>query len=135
MTTWYPEYVKFIEEMRTAPFEWGKNDCGLAWAGRFVEIVTGEKPDVKVRSYKTKRGAVRAMRELGYKNLKDAAADVLNREPQHPSRGSLGDLALIKSDGALGYAFGIVNGERVFFRDENGIGTVDLLEASCIFKL
>lgn len=134
MTTWYPEYVKFIEEMRAKPFRWGEDDCGPAWAGRMVEIVTGKNP-VAPGKYVSPRGAVRAMRKMGYSNLKEATESILGKPSQHPSMGAIGDIALIKDDGPFGYAFGIVNGERVFFRQENGLGTKDLLEAECIFKL
>lgn len=135
MPEWYLEYVKFIEDMRARPFAWGDDDCGIAWAGKLVEIVRGEPLKLKVPSYVTPTGAVRAMRKLGYDNLRDAAEGILGVPSQHPSTGAIGDLALIKTDGAIGYAFGIVNGERVFFRQESGIGTVDLLEVECIFKL
>lgn len=133
---WYPEYVKFIESMHNEPFEWGVNDCGPAWAGRFVEIVTGENlVPASLSRYATARGALRAMRKLGYNDLKEVAVDILGSEPLHPSRGCLGDLALIKDDTPFKYSFGAVNGERVFYRHEGGVGTKDLLEAECVFKL
>lgn len=136
MTVWYPKYVEFIDEMRHRPFTWGSDDCGIAWAARLVEIVRGENPmrDVEL-NYVSERGAIRALRKLGYDDLKEAAEDILKTPPSHPSTAKLGDLALIKTDGPFGYAFGAVNGERVFYRQENGIGTTDLLEAECIFKL
>lgn len=136
MTAWYPEYVKFIDEMRTKPFVWGTDDCGPAWAGRLVEIVTGENPVAKhMGTYKTPRGAIGKMKRLGFNDLREATETILGKAPQHPSTGCLGDLALIRDDTPFGYAFGVVNGERIFFRSENGIGTKDLLEAECIFKL
>lgn len=135
---WYTRYVAFIEEMRQEPFVWGTADCGPAWVGRAVEVITDQpNPAAEyIGKYKTARGALRLMRKLGYKDLREAASIMLDRPYQHPSRGAIGDIALIKSeDGGFGYSFGIVNGERVFFRREDGIGTVDLLEAECIFKL
>lgn len=135
MHSWYPEYVKFIDDTRNTPFEWGKNDCGIAWAGKIVEIVRGEPLDIEMGNYSTPIGAVRTMRKMGYANLREAAEGILGVTSHHPSMGAIGDLALIKTDDAFGYAFGIVNGERVFFRQESGIGTLDLLEAECIFKL
>lgn len=135
MLDWYPKHVEFIETMRRVPFEWGTADCGPAWVGEYVKIVTGVNPVEGRFNYKTERGAIRAMRKAGYDNLKDAATDILGKTPQHPSSGCIGDIALIKTEGPFGYAFGIVNGERVFFRREDGIGTVDLLETECIFKL
>lgn len=101
-----------------------------------VEIVTGENPVKDIMgSYSTPLGALRKLRKLGYDNLREATESILGKTGQHPSRGSIGDLALLKTDDTFGYAFGIVNGERIFFRHEAGVGTKDLLEAECIFKL
>jgi hypothetical protein len=135
---WYTRYVDFIEEMRQTPFEWGVNDCGPAWAGRVVEVITDRENPVAdaIGRYKSARGGVRLMRKMGYTDLREAASDMLGQPYQHPSRGVIGDIALIKTpDGGFGYSFGIVNGERVFFRREDGIGTVDLLETECVFNL
>lgn len=134
---WYPEYVNFINEMRQTPFEWGTNDCGASWVGRVIEIVTGKNPfaDLDLGNYSTAIGAVRAMRKLGYSNLREATEHVLGKPSQHPVTGAIGDIALIRDESPFGYAFGVVNGERIFFRTESGLGTADLLEAECIFKL
>lgn len=136
-TDWYTRYVAFIEDMRQKPFEWGTADCGPAWAGQLIEVVTERDNPVAetVGTYKSRKGALQKMKKLGYDNLKDAAESILGIPSQHPSMGAIGDLALIKTDDKFGYSFGVVNGERVFFRREDGIGTTDLLEAECIFKL
>lgn len=134
---WHSRYVEFIDEMRRVPFEWGTNDCGAGWAGRVIEVLTGEKNPAAlyVGRYSTALGAIRMMNNDGFDDLKELATFILNREPEHPSRGYIGDIALIEDDSPFGYALGIVNGERVFFRREDGIGTVDLLECDSIFKV
>lgn len=133
---WYVKYNEFVNDMRHTPFEWGKNDCGPSWAGRLVATLRGcENPAAEFSGrYKTPIGAVRVMRESGFQDLKEAVTHYLG-EPQHPSRGYIGDIALIRDDSSFRYSLGIVNGERVFFRREDGIGTVDLLECDCIFKV
>lgn len=135
---WYTRYVAFIEEMRQKPFKWGDADCGPAWVGQVVEVITDQPNPVAhlTGKYRSARGALRVMRDMGYADLREAASDILGKPYQHPSTGAIGDIALIKNEaGGFGYSFGIVNGERVFFRREDGIGTVDLLETECIFKL
>lgn len=134
---WHSRYVSFIEELRYVPFEWGTNDCGPSWAGRVYEVLTDEpNPAAEyIGRYKSMRGAVRVMRNAGFNDLKEAAEASFG-EMQHPSRGYIGDIALIHDeDSPFGYMFGIVNGERAFFRRPDGIGTVDMSELEGIFKI
>lgn len=135
---WHSRYNDFIEKMRQTPFEWGKNDCGPAWAGQVVSVLTGEENPAKEFSgkYKTVRGAVKVMKESNCSDLKELATKTLNVTPTHPSQGYIGDIAVIAApETPFGYSFGIVNGERVFFRTEKGVGTLDLLECDSVFKL
>lgn len=133
---WHSRYVAFIDEMRTTPFEWGTNDCGPAWAGRVVEVLTeSENPFIDYQGrYTTMRGAIRLLRNSEWNNLKDFIASKLGK-PLAPMNGYIGDIAAIKDDSAFGYSLGIVNGERVFFRRPEGIGTLDLLECDSVFKI
>lgn len=133
---WHSRYNEFIEQMRRTPFQWGVNDCGPAWAGYAVSVLTGEKnPLHKYEGkYTDALGAVRVMRDAGFDDLKALMAAELG-EPVHPSRGYIGDIAVIKDETPFKYSLGIVNGERVFFRTENGIGTLDLLECDSVFKV
>lgn len=133
---WCVKYTEFIEKMRKTPFRWGTNDCGPSWAGEAVATMTGRENPLGryTGTYNSKKTAVKVMREAGFENLKDLMAAELG-EPLHPSRGYIGDIAVIHDDSELKYSLGIVNGERVFFRTKDGIGTLDLLECDSIFKV
>jgi hypothetical protein len=132
---WHSRFVAFIEEMRRAPFEWG-SDCGPSFAGRNVTVLTGEPNPVEeyIGTYSTRAGAIRKMKELGFSDLKQAVASFLG-EPVHPSMGYTGDIACIPDNSPLGYSLGIVNGERIFFRRPDGVGTLGLLDAESVFKI
>jgi hypothetical protein len=73
------------------------------------------------------------MRQAGFRNLADMVAVML---PEiHPSEARIGDIAAIEIDTPFGYALGVVNGERVFVLREDGMGTVDLLDAKRAFRV
>lgn len=133
---WNVRYHEFIEKMRKVPFKWGTDDCGPAWVGEAVATLTGrDNPLGKyIGAYRSSNGAYRTMIDAGFSDLKELVAAELG-EPQHPSTGYIGDIAVIKDDSKLGYSLGIVNGERVFFRTKTGIGTMDLMECDSIFKV
>lgn len=133
---WHSRYNDFIEKMRQTPFEWGKNDCGPAWAGQVVSVLTGEENPLQkyADKYDNAMGAARTMKDSGFDDLKELVTAELG-ESIHPSKGYIGDIAVIKDDTPFKYSLGIVNGERVFFRTENGIGTLDLLECDSVFKV
>lgn len=134
---WFERYCDFINEMRKIPFKWGVNDCGPAWAGAVVALIRGSENPMGsyMGKYKSAIGAARVMRKDGFSDLKELMSAKLGAEPQHPSTGVIGDIALIRDDSPFGYSLGIVNGERVFFKTENGIGTMGLLECESIFKV
>lgn len=131
---WHSRYVAFIDEMMRTPFEWGTNDCGASWAGQAIEAITGENPwKASIGKYKTAKGALRHMKAQGANNLAEVVEQKLVK--YHPAFGVIGDIAAISDDSPFGYSLGIVNGERIFTRREDGIGTVDLLAAKWIFKI
>lgn len=133
---WNVRYHAFIESMRKVPFKWGAHDCGPAWAGEAVSVMTGQdNPLGKYKGkYKSLKGAISVMKDAGFSDLKELVAAELG-EPVHPSMGYIGDIAVLHDESELKYSLGIVNGERVFFRTKDGIGTVDLLECDSIFKV
>lgn len=133
---WHSRFVDFINKMRFEPFAWSTGDCGPAWAGAALEALTGEPNPVAsyIGTYDTRAGAIRAMKEAGFTDLKQAVAAFLG-EPVHPSRGYTGDIAVIPEPSPLGYLIGIVNGDRIFVRRPDGIGTLGLLEAESVFKI
>lgn len=131
---WHPRLIRAVEQVRRQPLEWGDSDCGMDWAGRAVEAVTGVNPaaDLKPR-YKTPKGALAFLA----RHKAASPADLVGRYlPEiHPSRAVLGDIAAIKTDDAFGYALGIVNGATVMVRGPDGVRVVDLLEADRAFAV
>lgn len=53
------------------PFVWGERDCAVV-AADMVRELTGAAPVENWPRYKTARGAMRAVKQLGYDNLVDA---------------------------------------------------------------
>lgn len=130
---WHSRFVAMIDEVRREPFAWDSADCSKAWVGRLVHELTGVDHTKDFGKYSTLKGAVKVMKSKGVKNLADLIALYL---PEiHPSQAYIGDIATIKDDSPFGYALGIVNGDRIFVRREDGVGTVDLLEADRAFKV
>ena len=132
---WRARFEAAIDEIKYVPFDWSEqHDCGPGLAGRLVLAMTGEDMVAPWRgSYRTMHGALRVMQNEGFENLADMVAAML---PEiHPSRAQVGDLAAFPVDTAFGYALGVVNGERVFVLRPEGIGTMDLLQATRAFKV
>lgn len=122
-----------IDAVRRAPFVWGENDC-MTLAGRVARALTGSNPfEDWTRRYTTKTGAMRVLRSSGFDSVADGVAEVLPEV--HPSQAHVGDIGLIETDDALGFAFGVINGERVFVMREDGIGTVDRMVLTRCFRI
>jgi hypothetical protein len=131
---WHSRLIRAVEEVRRAPLVWGASDCGLDWAGRAVLAVTGQNPAAGLKPrYKTAQGALAFLRGQKVENLADLVARFL---PEiHPSRAVIGDIAAIKTDDAFGFALGIVNGETILVRGEDGVRVLNLLDADRAFAV
>lgn len=131
---WRGPFEALIDDIKAKPFVWGENDCGPALAGRMVEALTGQDLCGEYRGrYRSRRGALKLMREAGFDDLADLVATKL---PEiHISQATVGDIAAIPVDTPFRHALGVVNGERVFVLTANGIGTVDLFDAARAFKV
>lgn len=131
---WHSRLIRAVEDVRRDPLVWGASDCGMDWAGRAVEAVTGINPAAGLKPrYSTAKGALAFMRRQKVDNLGDLVARYL---PEiHPSRAALGDIAAIKTDDAFGYALGIVNGATIMVRGETGVRVIDLLNADRAFAV
>ena len=132
---WRGRLDTVLDEYRRTAFDWKTFNCGHL-AHSCVLAVTGVSLARtvlgKARSLPT---AVSAVRKAGFDNLGDYGASLL---PEiHPSRANVGDIAAIPKDGPLGYSLGVVTGERIFVigQDFDGLGTVDLLDATRAFKV
>lgn len=130
---WHARYVTFISEMRRQPFSWqSASDCGVAWVGGAIEALTGERV-IDTPKYSTAAGALRFMKRRGVESAADFVGLYLPEIPV--CRAYIGDIAAIPDHTPFGFALGIVNGDRIFTRREDGIGTVDLLQAKRAFKI
>lgn len=131
---WRACFVAEIDRLKRTPFAWGSHDCGPGLAGNLVLAITGVDCAAQFRGeYSTAAGALKTMKAAGFDNLADLVASML---PEiHPSEAGIGDIAAVPHEGPLGYALGVVNGERIFVLRESGLGTVDLLDAKRAFKV
>lgn len=133
---WRARYEATIDAIRVSPAvgEWGAGDCLTGLVGPVVEALTGADPFARFRGrYKTARGALGIMRRSGFANLADLVASDL---PEiHPSECRVGDIVAIPSDDDFAYALGVVNGERAFVLQTNGLATRDMSEAVRAFRV
>ena len=135
LNDWRARFDAACDEMRLKPFEWGGNDCAAGLAANLVLALTGVDVAADYRGrYKTRAGALRAMKAAGFASLGDLAASFLP-EHEHPSMARVGDIVTVETADAFGEGFGVVNGERVFVLTEHGFGTVDRSLANRAFKV
>ncbi|USJ24733.1 DUF6950 family protein [Ensifer adhaerens] len=133
---WYPRLVDYVSRVRSLPFEYGQHDCALFAAGA-VKAMTGKDPAAKLRGkYSTLAGGLKKLRRLGFANHADFAASILPEVIEGPAFGQIGDIAALDlGNGA--WSLGLVQGSRIFVTqpDSAGLGTVDLLTASRLFRV
>lgn len=131
---WRARFAAEIDRLKHTPFAWGAHDCGPGLAGNLVLAITGVDCAAQWRgAYASPSEGLSVMRDAGFENLGDMVAAML---PEiHPSEARIGDVAAIEVSSPFGYALGVVNGERIFVLREDGMGTVDLLDAKRAFRV
>lgn len=132
---WRARLDRAIDDIRGRPFDWAtQHDCGIGLAGSVVFAITGTDIAAPWRgAYRTRLGALRAMKRAGFGDLAALVASLL---PEcHSSRARIGDLAACPAATAFGWALGVVNGERIFVLRDDGIGTIGLLDAQRAFRV
>lgn len=118
---WAARLADFIDGAKREAFAWGDGDCVMGWAARAVEAQTGVDPAAEFRGrYATVAGARRALKKTGAADLLECVAAFLPAY-DHPSQAQMGDIAAIRTDGPFGFTLGIVNGETILVRGENGM--------------
>jgi len=99
---WEAALGAFLAACEGRPYAWGEHDCALFAAGA-VQAMTGADPAAAFRGrYRSKRGAAKALRELGAGTL-EATIDGLF-ETITPAFAQRGDLVL--HEGAVGVSAG-----------------------------
>jgi hypothetical protein len=131
---WRRRFADEIDRLWRTPFDWDGHECVIGLAGNMALAITGVDCAAEYRgTYKTAAGALKVMRAAGYENVADMVGAML---PEiHPSLAHVGDIAAIPMDSPFGFALGVVNGERILVLMPDGIGTVDLLDATRAFKV
>lgn len=75
---------------RSAPFDWGKSDCGLL-VGDVVHAMTGWDPMPDIRGYHDERSCLTRILAAGYKSTHDLIRDRFEEIPvAKAARGDLG---------------------------------------------
>lgn len=92
----WPERLNdFLEGRRERPFSWGSNDCAL-FAADAIHAITGEDVAAKWRGYRSERGALTRIRDLGGLRGAALAAGLVEKCIGLAQRG---DVVLVMNDG------------------------------------
>lgn len=125
LSNWPSRLDRFLTATVEKKHQYGINDCFLFF-GAGVEAVTGVDVTAKYRGkYTSHAEGIALAEEHGFKDHIDWAKSLF--KVKHPSRGTTGDGAIVPID--TGLALGMISGSRVFLIGENGLKTVDLLDA------
>lgn len=138
---WRSRMHAFIAEVGATPFDWKSFECGVAWAGRHVELMTGADVAAPFRGrFKDEVSALRMIRKAGFADLGELVSSLLEEhlgEDGKPasSRARTGDVAGIATSSKVGMSLGIVSGSRILTVGLRGYETVDLLKADRAWKV
>lgn len=130
---WRTRLVAAVDDFRGAPFAWdGAHDCGMFFAD-VVLAVTGTDIAEPLRGrYRSKAGAFRALRSLGFDDHVAYVASLLP-EIDNPAMARAGDGAVIET--ADGPALAIVAGATISCYAPSGLGFVPFGSAARAFKV
>ena len=130
---WRSKLAFYLHSIAAKPFVWGGHDCALFAAGA-VEAMTGHDFAAEFRGrYNTSIGGMRILRKAGFSDHAALAASLFMEVK--PAFAHVGDIAVVDTE--QGAALGVVQGSRVYVLRpaEAGVGTVDLLDASRVFRV
>ncbi|MEE2860836.1 MAG: hypothetical protein VYB46_08500 [Pseudomonadota bacterium] len=131
---WRSRLAAEMDRQRRQPFAWGKHDCATGFAAAVVEALTGNDLAADYRGqYANPRGALRLLRESGTASLGDFAA--LHLPEIHPSRADVGDIGVLRADGAVGEAFCMVDASGLIVMTEQGHGRRPRSDMTRAFKV
>jgi len=99
---------------KVGPFEWGKNDCCL-FAANGVLVMTGEDYAKPYRGYKTAKGALSRLKDIGV----DGVATKALGEPKPPTLAKRGDVVSFESGDGL--ALGLCIGAKIAAVGQDGL--------------
>lgn len=130
---WRTHLNAYLNDIKAADLVWGKHDCAIGLAAHAIEAMTGVDIASQWRGrYDDAASALRMLRKDGFADLEALGRSLLPAVP--PAMAQIGDIALVPNDSELA-ALGVVIGDRIMVLAENGIGSVDLLQASVVFRV
>ena len=94
---WPERLLETIEREADAPFVWGKSDC-LTFVLNAVHAMLPELKREKLPLYEDERGAARALKQLGFRDVGEALASRFDEIP--PAWAHRGDLGIIQNEEA-----------------------------------
>lgn len=110
---WRERLAAFVIARRNVPFAWGAADCCLMVADA-VQAMTGEDFAISLRGYRSRFGALRALRRNGFASVAAfVAARLERRKTAHA-----GDVIVI-GDGPL-HALGLCDGRGGAWGQDRG---------------
>lgn len=130
---WRRRLETYIDSVINDPHEWGKHDCGLFLANCVEAITTVNPVEGLFESYSTPQGAYKQLKRMGFDDYPSLIGDILDEI--HPSGVRYGDVILLKVDGIIGWASGIVIGERSLVLMTERLGSVDTMEAHKAYRV
>ena len=127
---WQPRLTDYLRAHHARPFAWGRWDCAIFVAGS-VRAMTGRDPMRGLRGYRTLAEGLRKARARG---LEDHIAAVADRFPEiHPAFAGPGDIAVVP--GEPGLALGLVQGAGIYVVGAQGLGLLQLTDATRAFRV
>jgi hypothetical protein len=120
---WEVRLADAVDAVRNAPFQWGQHDCAT-WAADVRLALTGQDAAAAWRGrYKSERGALRAMRRMGFSTLEAGVTGLLGAPLPTPLLAQRGDVVL------HGEALGVCIGATGLFLGPDGL--TELPIAAC----
>lgn len=133
VTGWRTHLNATLERYRGEPFAWdGKHDCGMFFAD-CIKAMTGFDIAAPLRGkYRSKAGAFRALRGMGFDDHVDYVASILP-EIDNPAMARAGDGAVVTAED--GPALAIVTGPLTACYAPSGLGFIEFGRATRAFRI
>ena len=109
---WEKRLQEYLQNV--GPFEWGTNDCCM-FSANAVFAITGEDFAKPYRGYKTAKGALSRLKDIGVEGIATKALG----QPKPVSYAKRGDVILY--DCGKGDALGICIGDKIAVIGEDGL--------------
>ncbi|MCE2597195.1 hypothetical protein K6Y31_20690 [Motilimonas cestriensis] len=133
LENWETALANVLLARKTAPFEWGENDCCL-FAADCVQAQTGQDYAAAYRDrYTSGRGALRVLRNEGHASLADAVTAALGAPMKNPLFAQRGDVVLINTEADP--AVGVVFAGACQFLSEHGLTQRPITDISAAWRI